>query len=357
VAIYLDTNVVLDGLQSLRATSVIVVARAHGLDVAMPQLALQEAQAHRRRLIAQRVDEIQKALEIGGGLFPVPTFDKPDAARLAADWAQEIRKVARLIPARDQHAAEALHREIERLPPAVQEGFGARDSAIWLAIAEDHRGRNEIGYFLSSDKAFRDPDTKEPRLLRALSDELGSSAKPMHLAPAFEHVLGLLATEGGHEFDLEEIRANQALPALVSVAVQITGRLDVTADEMLASVLGPNAVFAPGVLSTDYKVGAAAVVAIDEQKVYQLGQGREVAVIETRWSMPLMVHATSGAGGLSTERISLGPSATLTLAQVMVVARIRLWAQRETAKPATFEIGNLDAIRVSVDRRARGELF
>jgi len=346
MAIYFDTNVILDGLTSLRATSVLVVARAHGLDLAVPQLALTEAQARRRRLIEQRVADIHKALDFGSGLFPVPIFNKPDASRLAADWANEIARKVRLIPVSDQHAVEALHREIQRLPPAA-DGSGARDSAIWLAIAEDHRTRDEDGYLLSSDKAFRDPTVETPRLLPALLVDLGAG-KPMHLAPAFEHVLGLLATEGGREFDVEEIRENQALPSLVSVAVQISGRLDTTADEMLERELGPNRVFAPGTVSTTYRVGAAGLMAIDEQRIYQLGQGREVAIIESRWSMPLMVHITSGAGGLSTERFSVGASATLSLASVMVVAHIQLWAQRETGKPATFEIGNPGAIRVSV---------
>jgi hypothetical protein len=345
VAIYLDTNVFQDGLTGLRATSARVVARAHGLDIAVPQLVVKEAHANRRRLIEQRMADLEKALVIGSGLFAVPRFIRPDAARLAAEWAHDISKMVRVIPARDQHAVEALHREIERLPPAGE--AGARDAAIWLAISEDHRLRDEVGYLLSADKGFRDPEVKEPRLLPALADELGT-AKPMYLAPAIEHLLGLLATEGGREFALDEIRANRGLPSLVSVAVKITGRLDTTADEVLASSLGLNLAFAPGLVAVAQEVSPASIAAIEQQKVYQLGEGREVAVIDSTWSMQLTVRITSGAKGFNAGRWSLGPSATVTLPPRAVEARIQLWAQRESARPATFEIGNLDAVRVSV---------
>ena len=345
MAIYLDSNVLLDGLRSLRATSLVVVARAHGLDIAVPELALKEAQAHRRRLIEQRVADIEKALEVGSGLFPVPTLERPDTARLAAEWAHEVRKMVRPILASDQHAVEALNRQIERLPPAGE--AGARDAAIWLAISEDHRRRDEVGYLLSADKGFRDPEVKAPRLLPALADELGT-AKPMYLAPAIENLLGLLTTEGGREFALDEIRANRSLPSLVSVAVKITGRLDTTADEILASSLGLNLAFAPGLVAVAQDVSPASIAAIEQQNVYQLGEGREVAVIESTWSMQLTVRITSGAKGFNAARWSLGPSATVTLPPRAIDARIQLWAQRESARPATFEIGNLDAIRVSV---------
>ncbi len=80
--------------------------------------------------------------------------------------------------------------------------------------------------------------------------------------------------------------------------------------------------------------------------MYQLGLGREVAVIETNWLMQLTVRITSGAEGLSTERFSLAPSATLTLPARAVVGPIQLWAQREGTNPPTFEIGSVGAVKV-----------
>ena len=200
MAIYFDANLLRDGLTSLWAAAVRAVGRAHKLEIAVPQLVLDEVRSNRQRLIEQRAAQIETAIAFGSGLFKVPIFDRPHPGRLAAEWVHEIQKMVRLIPASDQHAAEALRRELERVPPARESagrGMGARDCAIWLAIAEDHRSRSEDGYLLSADGAFRDPGSKEPRLHPVLAAERSATERGKRLEmvttttmPLIQHLAG-----------------------------------------------------------------------------------------------------------------------------------------------------------------------
>jgi len=338
LAIYLDANFLQDGLRTVRATSLRLVARGHDLDLVVPQLALGEAQAHRRRLIDLRSSELEKALQQAGRLFRVPQFIRPDAARLSADWAHDITKFARVLPALPEHAAQALYRETERIVPAHQ-GTEARDAAIWLAIANDHNQRGEVGYFLSADKVFRDPDSQAVHLHRDLVAEI-TATEPLHLVAAFEGLLGLLTTAGGADFTVDEIRQDQQLSLAVSNAVLSAGLVDDAAVGSFGAGFGPYASLPPGIVSRSYGITTAVVEEVGDQTVYQLGSGREVAVVNTTWRIVLTVQVTAGARGFQTERMALAPSATLS-APAEATVRVQLWAQREPSGPPTFEIGSV----------------
>src|SRR5437867_4020081 len=159
MAIYLDANV-LYGLssRSLEWRSLRAIAQAHRLDIVVPEIALSEAVANRRREISEKATKIRTAIDKAQGLFDLPQFPEPDASRVADRWRTDMLVGVVYLPATADHAYEALNRELHRIRPA-RDGQGARDAAIWLAIRDDNRGRSEPGYFVSSNhKDFGEPD-------------------------------------------------------------------------------------------------------------------------------------------------------------------------------------------------------
>jgi hypothetical protein len=118
MAIYLDASVLRVTLQGPELSAVRALARAHKHPILIPSIALDEATANRRRNIEQALNEVQIAIKKASWAFKVPDFRVPVPTALALSWQKEMLKAAEVLPVSPDHAAEALFREIERVPPA-----------------------------------------------------------------------------------------------------------------------------------------------------------------------------------------------------------------------------------------------
>ena len=68
-------------------------------------------------------------------------------------------------------------------------GVGARDAAIWLAIARDHAGRGEEGHFISEDRDFIKGGALRPPVENDLATD-----HPLHLHSGVAEFLSVLAS-------------------------------------------------------------------------------------------------------------------------------------------------------------------
>jgi hypothetical protein len=333
MAIYLDAEV-LYGLSptSLALSSLGVIARAHRLEIAIPEVALKEATAKRQEQIETKGTAIRTAIEKARGFFDGPHFREPDAKKLAHAWRTELLKDVRMIPMTSDHAVAALDREINRVPPA-RDGRGARDTAIWLAIRDDHSSKSEAGYFVSGNRHdFGDADGQLKRELRV---ELSGGS--FTYVQEISELLPLLAEEGGKPFTVQELETVRALKWMMR------GRLGdyVMRPDILNELIG-QAYGAPlrwtGIVAS---VREPTLWKIPNQIVYRLPNGQEVGVVQTSWAA--FVDLTlSGPSQLIEAGFREGLGG--------ITAEIELLAHRDpTTLEADFSFSGRDKIEVALD--------
>jgi hypothetical protein len=338
MAIYLDAEV-LYGLSpnSLALSSLRIIAREHRLDLAIPEVALNEATAKRRDQIETKASAILSAIDKAKGFFDLPHFRVPDSKRLVAAWRHDLLGGMKLIPAVPEHAAEALDRELNRIAPA-REGQGARDAAIWLAIRDDHLSRSEPGYFISGNhRHFGEPP--DGHLHSQLRAELtgGQAFTYVHEISA---LLPILAEVGGRPFTIAELSASVGLKWMVRNRLN-----DQAAQHDNLNMLVELAFGAPlrwSSISTSVK--EPTLWKIPHQTVYHLSTGQEVAVLRTSWAAFVEVRLT-GPRQLVEAGFREGLGA--------LTAEIELWARREPQAPeADFAISGADKIEIAISASA-----
>jgi PIN domain len=161
LAIYLDTNVICRwrSFGELERIALSIAADQLGQPIIVPELVAVEATAiYERELIAvkARFDEAAAKLVETFDLLYAETDPQPDPAERARQWCRRLEQMCEVIAIHPPDAVYALEREIHGIPPARErsegaKGSGARDAAIWLAIARDHGTRNEVGHLLTKD--------------------------------------------------------------------------------------------------------------------------------------------------------------------------------------------------------------
>lgn len=323
MAIYLDAEILFDiSPKSLALSSLRVVAREHDLDIAIPQIALDEATAEFQRQMQNKAAAIRSAIAAAEGFFRTPDFTEPDVQGLAAQWRKARMEGFRVIPLTADHAFQAFAREIGRIPPGREgsggEGRGARDSTIWLAARDDHMARSEPGYFISGN--LKDFSDGKGQLKPELREEFGTHA-PLEYVAEISDLVGKLAHRGGREFTTEELQDVRSL------RLAVVDRLDNTFDLDLTTRLVHGA-FRTTIPWSGIKsrYGEPALSKILQQTVYRIGSGMEVAVIRTRWVIVVEVELT-------------GPlryvQAGYTTGVTAVTSDVEVWARRN---PETGEI-------------------
>jgi hypothetical protein len=334
LAIYLDANVLFGlSLRSLEWSALRAIAQAHGLDLVIPEMALNEATANRREEITTRVSAIRTAIERAEGLFDVPQFSTPDVQRVADKWRSELLVGVRFIEASPDHAYEALNRELNRIPPA-HDGKSARDAAIWLAIRDDYRSRSEAGYFVSANhKDFGVPPYGE--LHPELKAEVMGS-EPFTYVHKISALLPLLAKEGGRPFTVSELDSSPDLKAMMRNRLDDAMGFDIT-DQLVKSAFGAPLRWSGSRTS----IREPTIWKISHQTVYQLPAGQEVAVLRTSWAAFVDI-------GLSGPRHLV--EAGFTEGFGALVAEADVWARRDPqTSRVDFEFSGSDKIEVAVN--------
>jgi hypothetical protein len=278
MAIYLDANVLRGTVAGPELSSVRALAKAHGQAILVPSVALDEATANRRREAESVFQEITSALEKARGLFNPPALNLPDAAKLAADWRKDVARAFRVLNVSGSHAKDALTREIDRIPP-TREGRGSRDAAIWIAIRDDHKAKNEIGYFVSANsKDFAQPG--ERALHNALRAELTDHKQPLHLILSTAALLESLAPSKGREIPFHTLFEAEGVQMEVrSTLWRDIGLLPM--NDLVASAFGrPLQWTGVGTL-----IEEATLASVLEQRAYELPDKRQVVVIQSLWTV------------------------------------------------------------------------
>lgn len=273
--------------RNLAFEAALLIARARGLAVLVPELALEEATALRRREIEAAFQQAASALASCRTYADVPQPTLPDPATLAHAWRKALQDRVELIPTPDGAADEALRREIERLPPA-REGKGARDVVIWLSTLAALTGTADLLYFVSQnsrDFAAAD-DTKT--LHAALRSELGPLEARFCYFSSLDDFLGVLAQSGTASLDGARLCASQEVLASLSRAIE--EGLDI---REIAPLLPPG---------HEYLSGPPQALACDvlAQRSFSVDAFTYV-VADTRWqlALPIGVVGFSTGGGAS----------------------------------------------------------
>jgi PIN domain len=226
MAIYLDSNVLYPWRKftELDRVAVSIVASQTKQVILVPWLVAEEACAHYRRSLETAVARLDSAISDVNHTFdeledvwfdPIPNVD-----RQLESWRERLDRMAETIPPVAEDAVEALRREVWGIAPARRtdkSGVGARDAAIWLAIARDHAGRGEEGHFISEDRDF----IKGDGLRRPKENDLATD-HPLHLHSGVAEFLSVLGVAVGAKVDVADLRAAaQTVRMILADAVEI----------------------------------------------------------------------------------------------------------------------------------------
>lgn len=164
MAIYLDADIVWGwkDFAHLDRVALTIAAQQLGQRVVMVGLTADEAEATLRRDLSESWSAYEDARKKINKLFDRDALDQVPSSLhdVVADWRTSLERHIDLIPVAERAAEAALQREIARKPPAKalldgkgkdQGGAGARDAAMWLTIVEDHKSRDEPGYFITKN--------------------------------------------------------------------------------------------------------------------------------------------------------------------------------------------------------------
>jgi hypothetical protein len=203
VAIYLDANVLWSWrtFEELDRVAVSIIATQTGQQIRVPKLAAVEAEANLTRILTSFHAQWEAAstkLEAAFELSSIHAEPAPDVDSRVLIWRERLPRFVTVFDVDGDVALEALEREAWGTPPARRVGLekgkdrggvGARDAAIWLAIAKDHAGRGEESHFISANvKDFAPSGDLHSRLV----EDLGAASEPLAYYSSVRDFLSLL---------------------------------------------------------------------------------------------------------------------------------------------------------------------
>jgi hypothetical protein len=331
VAIYLDASVLRVTLQGPEMSAVRALARAHGQPILIPSVALDEATANRRRAIDKALNDVQLAIKKAQWAFEVPYFSAPVPLALAQSWRKDMLKAAELLPVSPEHAAEALFREIERVPP-TREGRGARDAAIWMAVRDHHLGSDQEGYFVSAN--VKDFANDQGHLHDQLAAELVRTHRPLHLVKSLADLVAILAPAQGQEVESHVLAESAEVRQRVWALVHQEHGVSLPIGDLLEARVGRRIRWS----GVTWSLREPSLVRITRQRAYKLPDGRELAIIETDWLMWVDIRVTGPK-----ELVDSG----IDEQQAAVMAKAEIWAERDPAtNEMRFEVSSVGPLTV-----------
>jgi hypothetical protein len=194
IPIVIDTTLLVQSrnLDAISLNALRIVARARGLEIVVPSIALLEAESRRREEVETECNAIQRATSRLAGYsadFSTPQLPKPE--EVAARWRSSLERTFRIAHLTPENAIESLRREALRTPP-TRAGRGARDAAIWLTVLDVLTEEKKPGYFVSDNsKDFGDqPD--QTLLHPTLAEEAGRRGVDVRYCSSLDALLGEL---------------------------------------------------------------------------------------------------------------------------------------------------------------------
>ncbi len=216
-------------------SAVRALSRAHKQPILIPSTALDEATANRRRDIEAAVAEVQLAIKKASWAFELPYFRAPAPLAPAVSWQKDMLKAADLLPVSPEHAAEALFREIERVPPA-RKGVGARDAAIWMGVRDHHLGSDQHGYFVTAN--VKDFANERGHLHDQLAAELVRTDRPLELVKSLADLVAKLGPAPGADVAFDALAESKLVKQQVWSVVHQERGIALPIDELLEASLG-----------------------------------------------------------------------------------------------------------------------
>ena len=309
MAIILDANVLPADthIDALGFSAVRAVAHASGHPVLVPEIAFREAVARREREIQELLKEAQQLDERWRRMgIQVTTATSAGPAEYVTEWERQLRGVVEVLPTPTGAAAEAIDREIHRIPP-TRDGRGARDAVIWLTVRQFHRDSVTESYFVSQNtKDFADPASRvnlHPNLLAELSD--GGPA--FYFCNSTTDLLGRLSTAVAVEITASSLATEENVRNAIAAYV--------SRPQFLSRILVGTA--------TNHLFVASPVeagpLAVSTSSTYRAG-GIDVSVTWTRWRIGFTVGVFVSRGNRSFSQ---------ELHQVELEADLQLWLRRQ----------------------------
>jgi hypothetical protein len=234
-------------------------------------------------------------------------------------WQKEMLTGAEVLLVSSDHAAEALFREIERVPP-TREGRGARDAAIWMTVRDHHLASDQEGYFVSAN--LKDFANEQGHLHDRLAAELVRTHRPLHLVKSLADLVEILGPEKGVEVPPAALAEAAQLKQQVWAVVHQERGVSVPIDELLEARLGRRVRWS----GVTWSLREPSLVRITGQRAYKLPDGRQLAIIETDWLIWVDIRITGPK-----DVVGSG----IDEQQAAVMAKAQIWAERD---PATNEM-------------------
>ena len=184
------------------------IARDAGHELAIPEVVLQEHQAHHWHDVEKQASVMQRAGRLLNGYLDedvasqLPRFNFDAVIRKRADELGSIFKV--LFPS-DEAVREAIKRETFRRRPAnaIWEddkgervtGSGARDALVWLTLLETCKASDVEVLFVSEDRDFGTDDGFHEALKEEARAVLGEHAEKLKLYRRIDILMAALAAK------------------------------------------------------------------------------------------------------------------------------------------------------------------
>ncbi|MFE4392513.1 MULTISPECIES: PIN domain-containing protein [Streptomycetaceae] len=194
MTIFLDTNVLPRQrvVKNVIISTILRVAKAKGIAVAIPSIVLDESLSQRRQMATSTVESLSAAISAMSKLTDLDPIYIPGIEEIVADWEGQLRDAFQVIPVTGDDATEALQREALRKKPAKTDGTGARDAAIWLTVKRSHcSSPGDQTHFVSDnwrDFAASDKKSLHPDLAAEMS-----TGSQFHYHRKLEDLLSVLA--------------------------------------------------------------------------------------------------------------------------------------------------------------------
>lgn len=184
------------------------IARDAGHELAIPEVVLQEHQAHHWHDVEKQASAMHRAGRLLNGYLDedvasqLPRFDFEAVIRKRAD---ELAPIFRVLFPSDEAVREAIKRETFRRPPAnaIWEddkgeritGSGARDALVWLTLLETCKASDAEVLFVSEDRDFGNDDGFHEALMEEARITLGEHANKLKLYRRIDILMAALAAK------------------------------------------------------------------------------------------------------------------------------------------------------------------
>jgi hypothetical protein len=280
------------------------LAGEHALAIVLPELALEESVAARRRALEEACRDFIKAGKAVHAYEAIRLPDLPNPDDYSETWRASLTGQFEVAATPDSAGTEALRREAHRLAPA-RDGQGARDAGIWLTVLAHHSVSGEPGFFVSENVSdFGDPN--DPSSFHpGLAAEIPTDRARLVFCRSVAALLSELAEEADFNLDTADVASSELVNEAVASVLQEPPVLPTSDWHPTATVIG--APYIAGPVRSE-------PIRLFDSKSFSIGEST-IAVSSSRWhfEFPLGSLRRHVGGGLAEAITQVSGEANLNL--------------------------------------------